>query len=106
MILAYLTHDEVNRIYKRLVLGEGGRTVLGGVLVGDTAAYQLFVQMMRGDMPVPDNVEELVVSGSGLSSAGAGALSDTATVCSCNNVTKSKICAAIADGGEPVARDA
>src|SRR5205814_6811877 len=42
--------DEVNQVYKRLVLGDGGRQVLGGVLVGDTAAYQLLVQMMRGDM--------------------------------------------------------
>ncbi len=45
--------DAVTRVYKRLVVGEGGTKVLGGVFVGDASAYQVLVQMSRGDMPSP-----------------------------------------------------
>ncbi len=95
-------HDAVNHVYKRLVVADGGARVLGGVLVGDTTAYQLLLQMSRGDMPVPEQVERLVLpdagDGPGLA-VGVGALAGTATVCSCNNVTKDAICGAVAEAG-------
>jgi nitrite reductase (NADH) large subunit len=89
--------DEVNHIYKRLVLADGGRRVLGGVLVGDASAYQVLVQMMRGDMPVPEHVERLVLPEGETVTVGVEALAAAATVCSCNNVTKGAICAAIGE---------
>jgi nitrite reductase (NADH) large subunit len=94
-------HDAVNHVYKRLVVARGGRRVLGGVLVGDTSAYQLLLQMARDDMPVPDHVEHLVFpepAGGAPLGIGIGALAETASVCSCNNVSKGAICAAIAEG--------
>jgi nitrite reductase (NADH) large subunit len=93
--------DAVNRVYKRLVVGDGGRRVLGGVFVGEASAYQVLVQMARGDMPVPEHVERLILpetDGAALVVGPAG-LAATATVCSCNNVTKGAICAAIVEGG-------
>src|SRR5205814_5916924 len=43
--------DPINQIYRKIVVGDGGQRVLGGVLVGDATAYTLLVQMARGDMP-------------------------------------------------------
>ncbi len=94
--------DPVSNVYKRLVVAGGGDRVLGGILVGDASLYQTLVQMARGDMPTPAGVEELVLpvrSGGAPVSMGVDSLSDTATVCSCNSVTKGAICTAIAEGG-------
>lgn len=96
--------DSVARVYKRLVVGSGGSKVLGGVFVGDSAAYQLLVQMVRGDMPTPERPEQLILPApSGEDrlgpALGVGALGASATICSCNNVTKAQICSAIASEG-------
>src|SRR5581483_9251276 len=94
--------DPVAKVYKRLVVADDGAQVLGGVLVGDASTYQVLVQMARGDMPTPEHPERLIFpagAGEGAPALGVGSLSDSATVCSCNNVSKAAICAAIADGG-------
>jgi len=95
--------DPVAGVYKRLVVAEDGRRVLGGILVGDASMYQALLQMSRGDMPTPAHLDQLVVparEGEGATAtAGVGALAATATVCSCNSVTKGEIVAAIAEGG-------
>jgi nitrite reductase (NADH) large subunit len=85
--------DQVNHVYKRLVVKDG--QVAGGVLVGDASAYPVLVQMARGEMPTPENVEELLFADP--------VLSDSAPVCSCNNVSKGAICAAISEGFTDVA---
>jgi nitrite reductase (NADH) large subunit len=93
--------DPVANVYKRLVVSADGKRVRGGILVGDATAYQVLLQMARGDMPTPDRPELLVLpEGAGAAPAvGVGALSPTATVCSCNNVDKARICRAISDDG-------
>jgi len=104
--------DPVTNIYKRLVVGPATvgasasvpaiRPLIGGVLVGDASLYQTLVQMTRGEMPTPAHLEELIFPGAANASTaavGVGALADTATVCSCNTVTKGAICAAIATDG-------
>jgi nitrite reductase (NADH) large subunit len=94
--------DPVSRVYKRLVVGDGGRRVLGGILVGDATAYPVLLSMARGDMPTPEHPEELVLPdrrNGAAAAVGIGALAATATICSCNNVSKGAIGAAIADGG-------
>jgi len=97
--------DPVANVYKSLVVGppdrKERRTVIGGMLVGDASLYQTLVQMVRGDMPTPDHPEELIFparNGSGPPTMGVGGLSDTAVICSCNNVDKGAICAVIAEG--------
>ncbi len=104
--------DPVSNVYKRLVVGppiaststRGGpptREVLGGILVGDAAMYQTLLQMSRGDMPAPEHLEQLIfpaTTGAGGPTVGVGSLSAEATICSCNNVSKGAICAAIAEG--------
>ncbi|MGZ4729626.1 MAG: nitrite reductase large subunit NirB [Acidimicrobiales bacterium] len=96
--------DPRTDVYKKLVVSGDG-AVLGGVLVGDATAYGSLVQMARGDMPTPEHPEALILpdlgldhGGNGAALVGVGALADTATICSCENVTKGSICSAIGDG--------
>jgi nitrite reductase (NADH) large subunit len=93
--------DLVSNVYKKLVVSADGKKVLGGVLVGDASSYGSLVQMMKEQMPVPARLEELILparsSSGGSAGAGVAAMSDEAIVCSCNNVSKGKICLAIAD---------
>ena len=86
---AVIFEDRISGVYKRLVVRDG--QVAGGVLVGDATAYPMLVQMARGEMPTPANVEELLFADP--------VLGDTATICSCNSVTKGAICGAIAEHG-------
>ena len=98
-----ITYDDpVAKVYKRLVVDHHGTRVLGGIFVGEASAYQLLLQMARGDMPTPEHPEELIlpeVEGSPARTVGVGSLASGATVCSCNNVTKASICGAIAAAG-------
>jgi nitrite reductase (NADH) large subunit len=101
--------DPVANVYKRLVLGppdrRGDRKVAGGILVGDATVYQTLLQMCRGDMPTPKHPEELIFpagSGAAAPAVGVGALPGTAMVCSCNDVDKGTICAAVAAGCDTV----
>jgi nitrite reductase (NADH) large subunit len=84
-------------VHKRLVL-DGAGLVVGGILVGDTTGYDLLAQMARGEFPTPDRPAALIApDGAGATLAvGVGALPDTATVCSCENITKGAICSVIA----------
>jgi nitrite reductase (NADH) large subunit len=93
--------DPLSKVYKKLVVDAAGQRVLGGILVGDAAAYPVLVQMSRGDMPTPDHPERLIVPASGGQpvSVGVAGLADDATICSCNNVTKQSVCASIAVDG-------
>ncbi|MEW6153443.1 MAG: nitrite reductase large subunit NirB [Actinomycetota bacterium] len=106
---AIVWSDPVSDVYKKLVVGPpqgraGRRSVIGGVLVGDSSAYHTLVQMARGDVPTPERPELLVLptaAGAGQGgpvAAGVAGLSPEATVCSCNNVTKAQVCAAVASG--------
>ncbi|MGH9269498.1 MAG: nitrite reductase large subunit NirB, partial [Acidimicrobiales bacterium] len=103
--------DPVGNVYKRLVVGPpvparrgraAPRPLIGGILVGDASMYTTLVQMARGEMPTPEDLDQLIVPAregtGGQSPAGVGALAETATVCSCNSVTKAAICGAIAGG--------
>ncbi len=92
--------DSTTSVYKRLVVDAAGQ-VLGGILVGDATSYQTLVQMMRGEMPTPEEPGSLLApagASGAISSVGVGALSDSAMICSCNNVTKGVICEAITAG--------
>jgi nitrite reductase (NADH) large subunit len=83
-------------VYKKLVIAPDG-TLLGGVLVGDAEAYGTLRPLTGGVPPVAP--EQLVLpAGAGAPVAlGPSALPDEAVVCSCHNVTKGAIRAAVTD---------
>ncbi|MFR9723154.1 nitrite reductase large subunit NirB [Streptomyces sp. MS19] len=85
-------------IYRKLVVGADG-TLLGGVLVGDAESYGM-LRPLTGSVP-PAAPEQLVLP-AGLApptALGPSALPDGAVVCSCHNVTKGAVRAAVTDGG-------
>lgn len=104
--LAYTYVDEVAGIYKKLVVSEDRKLLLGAVMVGEAEAYGTLLQLMLNKMTLPDNPEAFILpaSSGGAPALGADALPDTAQICSCNNVSKGAICSAIdagiADFGE------
>ncbi len=93
--------DEPNEVYKKLVVSEDGKKLLGAVLIGDVEAYGGLLQLMLNDMELPENAQALILpsfDGSAKPGLGADALPMTATICSCNNVSKGEICDAVARG--------
>ncbi|MGN0063908.1 MAG: nitrite reductase large subunit NirB [Nocardioides sp.] len=89
--------DAVAGVYKKLVVGEaddGTYRLLGGILVGDASAYGVLRPMVSSGMALPDNPEQLILPGSDGAPAGVG-MPDEAQVCSCNDVTKGQILAAV-----------
>jgi nitrite reductase (NADH) large subunit len=89
-------------LYKKLVVSEDGSRLLGAVLVGDTDAYDTCLQTMLNGLPLPEYPEELILPQRSGSQAPAGsglaALPAAAQICSCNNVSKGAICAAVDAG--------
>ncbi|MFF7726361.1 nitrite reductase large subunit NirB [Streptomyces sp. NPDC008001] len=85
-------------VYKKLVIGEGG-TLLGGVLVGDTEAYDVLRPLALSGTPLSAPPEQLVLPASAGAPAGPVTLPDEAVVCSCHHVTKGAVRAAVNDTG-------
>jgi nitrite reductase (NADH) large subunit len=85
--------DLVADVYKKLVLSDDGKNVLGGILIGDATAYGSLVQMMLNRMPVPPRPEELILPAAqgAVRSSGIDSLPDEAMICSCNCVSKGAI---------------
>ncbi|BCQ34702.1 hypothetical protein ERHA53_20450 [Erwinia rhapontici] len=98
---SYYWTNEPREIYKKIVVSADGKTLLGGVLVGDSSEYSLLLQMMLNGMALPDAPESLILpqsAGAPSKALGVAALPDSAQVCSCHNVTKGDICAAVKAG--------
>jgi nitrite reductase (NADH) large subunit len=100
---AYSFFDQRKEVYKKLVVDAGGKQLLGAVLVGDTSDYSMWHQTVMNALALPENPETMLFPAA---AAGAGApptnalaaLPDSAQVCSCNNVSKGGLCAAIEAG--------
>lgn len=92
--------DPFAGVYKKLLFSKDGQRLLGGVLVGDASEYGTLSLLARSGSPLPCRPHELIVgSRAGAPAVGLDAMPDTAQVCSCNNVSKGAICAAIRDQG-------
>ncbi|MES2610222.1 MAG: nitrite reductase large subunit NirB [Pseudomonadota bacterium] len=93
--------DERRQIYKKIVISEDGKQLLGAVLIGDATEYGTLLQMALNGIVLPEDPEFLIFpSSDGKAKPGLGvdALPDTAQICSCNNVTKGGICEAVGNG--------
>jgi nitrite reductase (NADH) large subunit len=98
--------DERRQVYKKIVVSEDGKQLLGAVLVGDAAEYGTLLQMALNGITLPADPEFLILpSSDGKARPGLGvdALPDAAQICSCNNVTKGRICAAVGEGAATIA---
>jgi len=98
---SYQYVDERKQVYKKIVVSEDGDRLLGAVLVGDAAEYGTLLQMALNGIKLPAEPEFLILpssDGKARPGLGADALPDGAQLCSCNNVTKGQICAAVGEG--------
>ena len=99
--------DKSKGIYKRINISKDGKLLLGGVLVGEAAAYNMLLQTCKNKMVLPPNPEDIILGLRGDEKSGSGndvsALPDDAVICSCENVTKLAICNIVSEGeGESV----
>ncbi|VXC73115.1 nitrite reductase, large subunit, NAD(P)H-binding [Pseudomonas sp. 9AZ] len=96
---SYRFIDEANASYRRLVVSADGKQAIGAVLVGDNSYYDTLLQYVQNGIKLPADPSCLILpQGEGSPALGADALPDTATICSCHNVSKGAICSAIDAG--------
>lgn len=98
---AYTYIDEPNGIYKKLVVSQDGKYLVGSVLVGDADVYGNLLQMSLNGIELPEYPDRLILperDGDSPSGLGVDALPDSAQICSCNNVSKGQLCVAIQEG--------
>lgn len=89
--------DSVAGVYQKLVVSADGERLLGGILVGDATPYPSLLQATRTQAPVPPRPHQLL-TGVPDAASNATELPDDAQICSCNNVDKGDVVAAIRDG--------
>ncbi|HEY3512198.1 MULTISPECIES: nitrite reductase large subunit NirB [Kribbella] len=87
--------DPVAGVYKKLVLSDDARTLLGGILVGDASAYSGLRPMVGRELGA-DPAAFLLPEGAAPVQL---ELPDDAPVCSCNNVSAGTIRCAVKDEG-------
>lgn len=103
---SYQFIDERKQIYKKIVVSDDGKKLLGAVLVGNADEYGTLLQMALNGIVLPEEPEFLILpSSDGKAKPGLGveALPDSAQICSCNNVSKGQICAAVGEGACTIA---
>jgi nitrite reductase (NADH) large subunit len=102
---SYQFSDGRRQVYKKLVVSEDGKRLLGGVLVGDANDYGTLLQMVLNGMDLPDAPESLIlpaIDGKEKQGLAVDALPASAQICSCNNVSKGQLCDAVAAGATSI----
>ncbi len=95
--------DTAKGIYKRMNVSADGKTLLGGILVGDAEQYNLLLQAVKNGTVLPPNPEDLMLGARGgkgeETGLGVMSLPDDALICSCEVVTKGAICQEVSENG-------
>ncbi len=94
--------DTMKGIYKRINISADGKELLGGILVGDAAQYNMLLQTCKNKVVLPPNPEDVILGsrgGEGEGGAGITGLPDEAMICSCESISKGDICNAVAAQG-------
>ena len=94
--LSYVYTDEI--VYKKLVVSDDRKQLLGGILVGDASDYGTLLQLVLNAMPLPEHPEDLIIPTKSTKGLGVDLLPDSALVCSCNSVSKKEITQAVEGG--------
>jgi nitrite reductase (NADH) large subunit len=98
--LVYTYQNGATEVYKRLVVSQDKKQLLGAVLVGDASGYGTLLQYCLNGIELPENPDALILPPRGDESVGLGpdALPMSAQICSCYDVSKGAICQAIEAG--------
>ncbi len=97
---SYTYVNDREEVYKKIVVSEDDKYLLGAVLIGDAAEYGSLLQFMLNKMELPSEPEGLILPSVDGSSSGIGvdALPDSAVLCSCMNVSKADVIDAVQAG--------
>nr|WP_163500413.1 nitrite reductase large subunit NirB [Halomonas socia] len=96
--------DQIKQEYRKLVVSSDGKKLLGAMLVGDNSYFDTLMQYYDNGLELPEDPASLILpSSEGAPALGPDALPETATICSCHNVTKGDICASIDAGAVDLA---
>lgn len=94
--------DKLKGVYKRINISKDRKRLIGGILIGDAADYNMHLQMVKNKLVLPPNPEDLILGPRGGDGGHAGLavtnLPDDAVICSCENITKGQICQAVEEG--------
>lgn len=102
---SYQFTDERKQIYKKIVVSDCGKYLLGGVMVGDASEYGTLLQMMLNRIELPEAPEFLILpqsDGKAKPVLGVDALPAAAQICSCNDVSKGALCDAVGAGATSI----
>ncbi|GAA1958066.1 nitrite reductase large subunit NirB [Amycolatopsis minnesotensis] len=94
--LEVVVNDAVAGSYRKLVVSDDSRTLLGGVLVGDASDYTTLRALVGRELPADPGA--ILAPSGGAASVGVDALPESAQICSCNGVSKGDITGAITAG--------
>jgi len=104
---SYSFIESATGVYKKIVVSRDNKTLLGAVLVGDSADYGQWLHLVLNKIELTQPPEYLLlpeVEGAiSNASAGIDALPATAQICSCYDVSKQVLCQAVADGAQDIA---
>jgi nitrite reductase (NADH) large subunit len=98
--LSYAYVNEVEQVYKKIVVSADQKQLLGAVLVGDAEAYGNLLQFALNGIELPEQPESMILphlDGQAVA-LGVDALPDSAAICSCNNVSKGALVVAVQGG--------
>lgn len=101
----YTFIDEKAEVYKKIVVSSDGQHLLGSVLIGEANDYGTLLQFALNKITLPEQPESMILpslDGSAGVGLGVDALPDVAQICSCNNVSKGDLCAAVQGGAMTV----
>ncbi|MBB5188218.1 nitrite reductase (NADH) large subunit [Zhongshania antarctica] len=101
----YTFIDEKAEVYKKIVVSSDGQHLLGCVLIGEANDYGTLLQFALNKITLPEQPESMILpslDGSAGVGLGVDALPDVAQICSCNNVSKGGLCAAVQGGAMTV----
>jgi len=97
--VSYEYANEKSQTYKRIIVSEDGKQLLGAVLVGDCSDYDTLLQYYLNGIELPEDPQALILpSVAGAPTLSANSLPATAVICSCHNVTKCNIVEAMDAG--------
>ena len=91
--------NKTQHLYKRINVSLDGKSLLGGILVGDASDYNMLHQVFLNGMAIPEDPAQLILPATEGGAFGSALdLPDEAQICSCENVSKGQICGSIKDG--------
>jgi len=99
--VSLVANDPFAQKYKKLVFTKDGQRLKGGILVGDASDFNQLLNLVTSDKPLAVPPSELMFGAAdgGGAAGGVEDMDDGFQVCSCNNVNKGQIMAAISEQG-------